>query len=46
MVLTHLNMQSLKAYAEFYASMMKFTKNPDMVEYLYKCVCTEINRRS
>ena len=46
MILSHLNLQSLKAYAEFYLSIAKYTNNSDLAIKFYNQIKTEINKRN
>ena len=46
MILTHLSLQSLKAYAEFYASVAKYTNNSENVISFYNQLKLEINKRN
>ena len=46
MILSHLNLQSLKAYAEFYLSIAKYTNNSDLAMKFYNQIKTEINKRN
>ena len=46
MILNHLSLQSLKAYAEFYSSIAKYTINSDLAIKFYNQIKAEIDKRN